>query len=87
VYDRAIKDDDESIKLNPKYARAYNRRGVAYYNKGDYARAIADDDQALRLNPQRDVARQNREKPGRPSHQRRRPSLDPVQAGFAEAAE
>src|SRR5262249_38751328 len=29
-YDNAIQDYDQSIKLNPNYARAFNNRGVAY---------------------------------------------------------
>ena len=49
-------------RINPKYAKAYNNRGLAYYYKGDYKRAIADYDQALRFNPALDVARRNREK-------------------------
>ena len=41
-YDRAVQDYDESIKLNPNYARAFNNRGVAYQKKGEYHRAIKD---------------------------------------------
>jgi tetratricopeptide (TPR) repeat protein len=33
-YDRAVQDYDQSIKLNPNYARAFNNRGVAYQKKG-----------------------------------------------------
>ena len=29
-YDRAIQDYDQSIKLSPNHARAFNNRGVAY---------------------------------------------------------
>jgi len=32
-YERAVQDYDQSIKLNPNYARAFNNRGVAYQKK------------------------------------------------------
>ncbi len=47
--DRAIKDYDEAIRLDPKYAIAYGVRGRAYENKGDSARAKKDFDEAARL--------------------------------------
>jgi len=50
-YDRAVQDYDQSIKLNPNYARAFNNRGVAYQKKGDYDRAINDFDDAIKLDP------------------------------------
>jgi len=49
-YDRAIENYDESIKLNPDYARAFNNRGVVYLKKGEYDQAIKDFDEAIRLN-------------------------------------
>ena len=49
--DRAITDFDQAIKLDPKYANAFNSRGVAYQAKGDNDRAIMDYDQAIRLEP------------------------------------
>ncbi len=51
-YDRAIQDYDQSIKLNPNYARAFNNRGVAYQKKGEYDRAMNDFDESIKLNPQ-----------------------------------
>jgi tetratricopeptide (TPR) repeat protein len=48
------------ISVNPKFAGAYNNRGVAYAAKGDYERAIADYDQAIRLDPANGPARRNR---------------------------
>ena len=48
-YAAAIKDYDQSIKLDPKYAIALNNRGVAYHNIGEYDRAIADFDGAIQL--------------------------------------
>lgn len=34
--------DTKAIKMNPKYAMAYNNRGVAYYHKGEYDKAWED---------------------------------------------
>ena len=59
-YDRAIQDYDQSIKLNPNYARAFNNRGVAYQKKGEYDRAIKDFDESIRLKPDYDDAFANR---------------------------
>jgi tetratricopeptide (TPR) repeat protein len=50
-YDQAIVDYNEAVRLDPKYAAAYNSRGLTYYKKGDYDRAIADYNQALALDP------------------------------------
>ena len=58
--DRAIADYDAAIRLDPKYALAYNHRGEAYIDKGDYARAIADLDEAIRLDPKYAHAYTNR---------------------------
>src|SRR5262249_46460690 len=59
-YDRAIQDYDQSIKLDPNYARAFNNRGVAYQTKGEYDRAIDDFDESIKLNPQYASAFANR---------------------------
>jgi tetratricopeptide (TPR) repeat protein len=50
-YDQAIIDYNEAVRLDPRYAAAYNSRGLTYYKKGDYDRAIADYNQALALDP------------------------------------
>jgi tetratricopeptide (TPR) repeat protein len=50
-YDRAIQDFDQSIKLNPTYAKPLNNRGVAYLWKGEYDLAIKSLDEAITLNP------------------------------------
>ena len=34
-YDRAIRDFDEVIRLDPKFALAYTERGTAYGSKGE----------------------------------------------------
>jgi tetratricopeptide (TPR) repeat protein len=49
--DRATSDCDQAIRLDPKFAIAFNNRGFTYSNKGAYDRAISDYDQAIRLDP------------------------------------
>ncbi len=57
--DEAIKSYDQSIELDPS-ADAYNHRGVAYFDKGDFGRAINDYTEALRLAPDSAEAINNR---------------------------
>lgn len=59
-YDRAIKDFDGAIKLDPKYANAFANRAQAYLNKGDYERAALDYDEAIRLKPTLEALRSGR---------------------------
>ncbi len=47
-YSKVIADVTEAIRLQPSQA-AYNLRGSAYYDKGEYDIAIADFDDALKL--------------------------------------
>ncbi|HKQ79230.1 MAG TPA: tetratricopeptide repeat protein [Blastocatellia bacterium] len=56
----AIADFSEAIRLDPKYAMAYNNRGVAYVTKNEYDRAIADFSEAIRLDPNFVFAYRNR---------------------------
>lgn len=49
-YAKVIADSTEAIRLQPSQA-AYNLRGSAYYDKGEYDIAIADFDDALRFGP------------------------------------
>lgn len=49
-YAAAITDFDETIRLDPDYAYAYNNRGLAKYELGNRASALADFDEAIRLN-------------------------------------
>ena len=59
-YDRAIEDYNQTIKLNPKSARAFSNRGLAYARKSQHDRAIKDFDQAIRLSPKEASAFSNR---------------------------
>ena len=49
-YSKVITDATEAIRLQPSQA-AYNLRGSAYYDKGEYEIAISDFDDALKLGP------------------------------------
>jgi tetratricopeptide (TPR) repeat protein/S1-C subfamily serine protease len=59
-YQKAILNYDETIRIDPKYAAAYNNRGIAYNELGQYGRAIQDYDEAIRLDPQYANAYTNR---------------------------
>jgi tetratricopeptide (TPR) repeat protein len=50
-YDQAILDYNKALKINPRYAEAYNNRGVIYRKKGQFDRAISDYNKALEINP------------------------------------
>src|SRR5207249_2850599 len=49
--ERAIQDYASAIRLNSRFAAAYNDRGVAHDRRGEYDRALADFEQAIRLAP------------------------------------
>src|SRR5689334_16156369 len=49
-YTQVIADTSEAIRLQPSVA-AYNLRGSAYYDKGEYDIAITDFNDALRMGP------------------------------------
>src|ERR1041384_4347012 len=56
----ALADYNESLRINPKYAKSYNNRGNVYKDKGDLDRAIADYNEAIRLDPKFALAYANR---------------------------
>jgi tetratricopeptide (TPR) repeat protein len=49
--DRAIKDFEEAIRLQPQLARAYGGRAGVYFYRKDYDRAIEDYNHWVRLEP------------------------------------
>jgi tetratricopeptide (TPR) repeat protein/tRNA A-37 threonylcarbamoyl transferase component Bud32 len=51
LFERALADYGQAIRLDPKDARGYGKRGIAYREKGDTDRALADFTEALRLDP------------------------------------
>jgi tetratricopeptide (TPR) repeat protein len=50
-WDGAIAEFSRVIRIDPKYAMAYNNRGAAYNGKNDWDRAIADFTEAISLDP------------------------------------
>jgi tetratricopeptide (TPR) repeat protein len=48
-YDRALKDYDEALRFNPKFAAAMRNRGTLHARKGDDDSAIRDYRDAARL--------------------------------------
>jgi tetratricopeptide (TPR) repeat protein len=50
-YDEALAKLSVTIRLRPKFVRAYLERGRAFHGKHDYRRAIGDYTEALRLDP------------------------------------
>ncbi|MBI5562498.1 MAG: tetratricopeptide repeat protein [Deltaproteobacteria bacterium] len=50
--DAAIKEYEESLRLNPNSPEVHNNLGFAYFDKGDTGRAIANQTEALKLNPE-----------------------------------
>jgi tetratricopeptide (TPR) repeat protein len=49
--DKAIREYDQALKLDPRYGICLVARGVAYACKGQYDRAVADFDRAHRVDP------------------------------------
>jgi len=58
--DRALTDYNESIRLNPKNAIAYDMRANAYSDMGDHDRAISNYNESIKLNAKDPVAYNNR---------------------------
>jgi tetratricopeptide (TPR) repeat protein len=50
-YDAAITQYTKALEIDPDVAEAYDRRGTAYYQKGDLDHALPDFNQALTLDP------------------------------------
>lgn len=58
--DNVIAACSRLLARNPSRASAYNGRGFAYANMGDYGRAISEFDQAIRFDPKLAAAYVNR---------------------------
>ncbi len=59
LFDKALADFDEAIRLDPEFAGAYTGHGIAHAKLGDYAAAHADYEHAIQLNPQDHSAQNN----------------------------
>ena len=51
LFEEAIQDYDQAIRLNPQSGDSYYGRGLAYFNLGDYQQAIKENDAVTRLDP------------------------------------
>jgi tetratricopeptide (TPR) repeat protein len=59
-YDRAIKDYEQAIRLDPDNAQAHHSRGTVYYLRGQFDRVIKDADRATALDPKYAIAYEQR---------------------------
>ena len=50
-YRKSIADQNSALRLNPKFANAYNNRGIAYQALKKYRKALADYERALAIDP------------------------------------
>ena len=50
-YDKAVADCSEAIKIDPRYALAYQSRSRAYEKLGQLDQAKADYEMAVKLDP------------------------------------
>ena len=61
-FDKSIADNDQALRINPKYEDALVNRGASYARKGNIDRAVQDYDQAIRLDARDPIAFYNRGK-------------------------
>ena len=53
IYDQLIEEYTAQIAQDPDNAAVlYNKRGVCYYNKGDYNTAVADFTKIIKIEPE-----------------------------------
>ena len=48
-FEKAIADEKQALRLNPKMVKAYSYRGCAYQKKGELVKALADCNEAVRF--------------------------------------
>jgi lipoprotein NlpI len=58
--EHAIYNYTEAIKRKPKFAKAYNNRGIAYMGRQQYDLALADFNKAIELDPKNGKVYNNR---------------------------
>ena len=59
-HDKAIRDHDEAIRLDPAVKQFYNNRGVALVDKRNFERAMTDFDRAIEIDAKFALAFNNR---------------------------
>ena len=59
-YEKAIRELDQALRMNPKDAWSYHNRGIAKRNLGQHYSAILDYHEAIRLDPNDALAYHNR---------------------------
>lgn len=60
LFDRAIEDTNDALKINPRHPEAFINRAIAWRYKDDLDRSIADYDEAIRLDSRNARAFNNR---------------------------
>jgi Flp pilus assembly protein TadD len=53
MYDKAVGEFSEAIRVAPRDARAYHARGAVYAERGGYQKAIKDFSEAIRIAPKK----------------------------------
>lgn len=61
-YERSIRDCEYSLALNPEFAKAHSRLGLAYFASGRYKEAVAAYESSLEIDPTNEWSRDHLEK-------------------------
>jgi serine/threonine protein kinase len=51
LYDEALADYEQTIRLDPEFAQVYSNRGATYHKSRHYEEALSDYERALQLDP------------------------------------
>lgn len=51
-YDQVITECNKALQTNPEDAKAFCRRGIAFFYKGNYYQAVSDLNKAIEFNPE-----------------------------------